>query len=268
MDVKAFCSDHQDGKKGNVVVKRTSRKTRQVREDPMNLTNISHAKTGALQANGTIIQADTGAPGGSYAPLCQVFLRKGTRIPQHTSTIDSEQGPPHIQCTFLHPDDVGASWLTVVVDQRQYRVYDSLPHRLVVYRSGMLTVVGIHTVCEVTIDNRAYSLSYDTLWEALNQVHVTSDPPLPPPPQEAGGSRVRLPRPTTGQRGDDPSLARILEGITHLAADELTADDVLSCLTEQPYQDEAAGDLDSLGDISFVLAPTHASNAPPSPNSE
>ena len=267
MDTKAFCSD-QNRNKGNVYVNRTSQKTRLMREDPMKLTNISHAKTGALQANGTITHADTCASGGSYAPLKRVFLRKGTRIPQHTSTTDSEQDPPCIQCTFLHPGEASASWHPVVVDQRQYRVYNSLPHRLVLDRSGVLTVVGIHTVCEVTIDNRAYSLSFDTLWEALNQVYLTSDPPLPPPPQEASVSRVRLPQPTTGRQGNDPSLARILEGMKHMAANELTADEVLSCLTEQPSQDEAVGDLDNLGDMSFLLAspsssPTQASNTSP-----
>ena len=164
-----------------------------------------------------------------------------------------------------------ASWHRVVVDQRQYRVYDSLPNRLIVDRSGVLTVVGIHTACEVTIDKRAYSLSFDTLWEALHQVYVTSDPPLPPPPQEAETMapvpRVRVPRPIASRRGTDDSLSHILEGLT-----QLTADDVQACLASPP-QTDGDDNLDDLGDMSFLLAsppssPTHASNAPSSPNSE
>ena len=269
-DTKALCAD-MILNTGHIYVKRKCRKTRQTREDPMKLTNISHAKTGALQANGTITQADTCASGGSYAPLKRVFLRRGTRIPQHTNSLHSEQGPSHIQCTFLHPDDARASWHPVVVDQRRYRVYDSLPHRLVVDRSGVLTVVGVHTVCEVTIDKRAHSLSFDTLWEALHHVYVTSDPPLLLPPQEVDTAapvpRVRVTRPKASRREDNASLSHILAGIT-----QLTADDVQACLASPP-QTEGGDDLDDLGDMSFLLAsppssPTHASNVPSSPNCE
>lgn len=175
-DTDALCADPNLTSE-QAYVKRKCQQTKDTRDDPMMLTNIDYDKQGALHAKGYIRHATTGAAGGTYAKLQKVLLRTGTRIPQHTNNLALQHKPPRI--TDLHPDHGHSSWTPVVVDQCQYRVYDSLPNRLVLERKSELTVVGLHTTCDMTIDNQQYTVSFDTLWYALDHVYVTSDPSLP-----------------------------------------------------------------------------------------